>query len=174
MSEPHETAGILAVIASVHGQPDELPALLDLARTNGPAWREMGGRPGGLPEEERAALGRLQARLRHLLAEAQRNVEDLLVQVDRGQKLEQPAAPAAEPATLPDQRASGTGAYLATGRLGRGSDTTPERPASGQPQESRGPDRYAAAVRVAVDGQQAAIGQLTAQIVEIQRGLSAL
>ncbi|HEX5717213.1 MAG TPA: hypothetical protein VF179_13700 [Thermoanaerobaculia bacterium] len=169
MNETRGPVGILDAIASAHGTPEELPALLEIARRNGPAWREL-GLQGRLPEEERAAMGRLQARLRHLLAEAQRSIEEILVQVDRRQELEKPAGPAA---VLPDQRASGTGAYLATSAtLRREAGMEPQ--VSGEPREVRGPDRYAAAVRAAIDGQQSRIGQLTAQIVEIQRGLSAL
>lgn len=169
MDETRPTAGILDAIASAYDTPEELPTLLDIARRNGPAWREL-GRQDGLPEEDRAALGRLQARLRQMLAEAQRSVEEILVQVDRRQELERPAEPVA---VLPDQRASGTGAYLATSATLR-REAGAERQGDPEPQEARGPDRYAAAVRAAIDGQQARIGQLTAQIVDIQRGLSAL
>ena len=172
MNETQGAVGILDAIASAHDTPEELPTLLEIARSNGPAWRELGVQ-GSLPEEDRAAMGRLQARLRHLLAEAQRNVEEILVQVDRRQELEKPAEPAV---VLPDQRASGTGAYLATSATLR-REAGPERQArqgDTEPPEVRGPDRYAAAVRAAIDGQQSRIGRLTAQIVEIQRGLSTL
>lgn len=173
MNETQASAGILDAIASAYDTPEELPTLLDIAQRNGPAWRELGLR-GGLPEEDRIAMGRLQARLRHLLAEAQRSVEEILVQVDRRQELERPAEDAVLP-DPPDQRASGTGAYLATSATLR-REAAAERAGQAEPgpQEVRGPDRYAAAVRVAVDGHQARIGRLTVQIVDIQRGLSAL
>lgn len=169
MDETQGPASILEAIASAHDTAEELSTLLDLARRNGPAWRQLGLR-GSLPEEDRIAMSRLQARLRHLLAEAQRGVEEILVQVDRRQELERPAEPVA---VLPDQRPSGTGAYLATSATLRREAGTQQQ-AIEEPQEVRGPDRYAAAVRAAIDGQQARIGQLTAQIVDIQRGLSAL
>ena len=165
-----QDSGVLRAITDVRGTPEELAILLDIVKGRGPQWRELGAQ-GSLPDGDRDAIAQLRERLASLLAQAQREMEQILLRADPRQR-PAPARPAPRPVPAPalaEPRGSAAGAYLATSGLRR-----PE-PAPGARADSEpGPDRYAAAAKVAVDGREAALGALAARIVEIQRGLGAL
>ncbi|HEY0512610.1 MAG TPA: hypothetical protein VGH73_11935 [Thermoanaerobaculia bacterium] len=162
MTETHETSEILSAMAAVRGKPEELAALLAIVK------REGSPGPQGSTEEDRTALRKLlRERLRHLLAEAQRDIENILARVDR-RPGPRSAGSADEAVALPSNGASSSGAYLATAAtIRRGGAIAPAPPTSGERPEPE-PDGQAAPLETAE------IGKLTAQIVEIQRGLSAL
>src|SRR5262245_41228479 len=123
MSAIHETAGLLRLLDDVRGTPQELATLLETAESNGPLWRERAAQ-GGRPAEDGDARSRLRGRLGELLAEAQRRIEDLLLQAEarpaaRMEARAAEGAAAAGPAPLPEPRGSSAGAYLATSVLRR-------------------------------------------------------
>jgi hypothetical protein len=177
VTETDETSGVLAEMAAVRGRPDELAALLAIVQ------RERAAAQDGAPAAaDPADAGRtavrtlLRERLRHLLAAAQRDIEDLLTRADR-----RPVTRAANADADAGQDAagvrpfivggtSGAGAYLATAStIHRGAPSdgaTAAPPISGARRE---PDSEPDLPLATAD-----IGELTAQIVEIQKGLSAL
>jgi hypothetical protein len=140
-----EAADLLGRMEQVRGRPEELSTLLAIVSGKEVAAAEAG------------AVRQLRERLVHLLSDAQRDVEDLLARTDR--RLE-PEARAAEGAVPPPVRsASAAGAYLSTAPL-----RAEPGPADPSPAARRG---------AAMD-RQAEIGELTARILAIQEGLSAL
>jgi hypothetical protein len=155
-------------MAAVRGRPEELTALLAIVKREGSP-----GPQDGPAEEDRTAIRKLlRERLRHLLAEAQRDIENILVRGDRRPGPHAGGSAGAEaggePVAPPSHRASATGAYLATAAtIQRGGATAPAPHTSGQRPEPE-PDLQAPPLETAE------IGKLTVQIIEIQRGLSAL
>jgi hypothetical protein len=131
--------------------PEELPALLAM----------VSGREGLAA----ADAVRLRERLAGLLAEAQRDVEELLARTDR--RLEPEERAAADAALPPARPASAAGAYLSLAAPSR------EVPAPAAA-EREAADRPPAAAPGAAGGRDAEIGELTARILAIQEGLSAL
>jgi hypothetical protein len=169
VTEPHETSEVLAAMAAIRGRPDELAALLAIVKREGaPEPRD------GSMEECRTAVRKLlRERLRHLLAEAQRDIEDVLTRADRrpgpraGERADSDADATGDAVAGPSYRASSSGAYLATAatiRHGGATATAPQLSGARRDPEPE-PDRLL---------ETADIGTLTARIVEIQRGLSAL
>ncbi len=175
--ETGETSGVLAEMAAVRGRPDELAALLAIVQ------RERAAAHGELTatDEGRTAVRTLlRERLRHLLAAAQRDIEDILTRADRRPVFRAGAAADADAADAGQDAAgvrpfiaggtSGAGAYLATAStIHRGAPSdgaTAAAPFSGGRRE---PDPEPDLPLATAD-----IGELTAQIVEIQKGLSAL
>jgi hypothetical protein len=175
VTETDETSGVLAEMAAVRGRPDELAALLAIVQRERAAAPRDGAPAATDPADAGRAAVRtlLRERLRHLLAAAQRDIEDLLTRADRrpGTRAAAPAADADAGQDASGVRpfiaggASGAGAYLATAAtIHRGA--TPAAPLSGGRRE---PDPEPDLPLATAD-----IGELTAQIVEIQKGLSAL
>lgn len=164
-----QDSGVLRAITDVRGTPEELAILLDIVKGRGPQWRELGAQ-GSLTDGDRDAIAQLRERLASLLAQAQREMEQILLRAEPRQRPAPKTAQGPAPApAVAEPRGSAAGAYLATSGLRR-PEPAPGALAVSEP----GPDRYAAAAKVAVDGREAALGALAERIVEIQRGLSAL
>lgn len=173
MAQGPEGSEILLAIAEARDKPQELGILLDLVK-------QLADSANVRTEADRIAVEPLRERLHHLLAEAQRSIEELLVRIDSGPlpgvEVEGVGEVAGDVvAVLPDHRASAAGAYLSTSAALHRSEALSSPPPS---PERKGavaePHRYAAIARAVVAGQQAKIGELTTQVLEIQRGLSAL
>jgi hypothetical protein len=146
----------------VCGRPDELAALREIASRTRAASRQLDGE--ALTAEEQETIDHLRNRLGFLLAAAQRNIEELLVQSDR-RLTERPVETTVLPPSSP---ASAAGAYL--------SMKAPLREEAAPAAAERGPSpwpTYGRAPRL-VERRQAEIEALSARILEIQEGLNAL
>jgi hypothetical protein len=137
----------------VRGRPEELATLLEIASRRG-----QGRQPSA---EEREAVHQLRERLGQLLSQAQRDIEELLVRTDR--RLE-PVERLAEPVAALPARPSSAGAYLSMAAPLR-EEIMEAAPLAGRP---------TALPSAVMDGRQADVGALAAQILEIQKGLGAL
>jgi hypothetical protein len=188
MSEPLVTKPILDAIAELRGRPDEMPILSEIARRNGPSWRQQ-AQEGGLRDKEREAASELAGRLRQLLATAQQGIEEMLADLEQrrhGLAAAADVTAPAPPVAGQDHGGSAAGAYLSMGGFWgglqpRGDASAAAFAAAGESEGSTrlggnrdAGDPYAGARKAAAAGRRAEIEVLAAQIVEIQRALDML